>query len=64
VHRPSPTGCRGLILELFQCVRSRTAAIVGFVVPISFEIWASDSSDALQQKGDRVRLVLAFGDGV
>jgi hypothetical protein len=31
------------MLALFQCVRSRTAAIVGFVVPISFEICASDN---------------------
>ncbi len=48
---------------LFQWVRSRTAAIVGLVVPISFEICVSDSSGwLLQQKGDRVRLVLALGD--
>jgi hypothetical protein len=32
------------MLELFQCVRSRTATIVGLVVPISFEICASVSS--------------------
>ena len=31
-------------MGLFQCVRSRTAAIVGLVVPISLVIWASDSS--------------------
>ena len=44
VQRPSSTGWRGLMLGLFQCVRSRTAAMVGLVVPISFEICASDSS--------------------
>jgi hypothetical protein len=32
------------MLGLFQCVRSRTAAMVGLVVPISFEICPSDSS--------------------
>ena len=64
MHRPSSTGWRGLMLELFQCVRSRTAAIVGLVVPISFEICASLSSGiALQQKSDRIGLVLALGDG-
>ena len=33
-----------MMFGLFQWVRSRTAAIVGLVVPISFEIWVSDSS--------------------
>ena len=50
VHRPSPTGWRGLMLALFQWVRSRTPAIVGLVVPISFEICASDSSGWLRSR--------------
>ena len=50
VHRPRPTGWRGLMFVLFQWVRSRTAAIVGLVVPISFEICASDSSGWLRTR--------------
>ena len=38
------------MLALFQWVRSRTAAIVGLVVPISFEICASDSSGWLRSR--------------
>ena len=41
---------RGLMFVLFQWVRSRTAAIVGLVVPISFEICASDSSGWLRTR--------------
>ena len=40
---PSSSGLRGLMLLLFQWVRSRTAAMVALVVPISLVICASDS---------------------
>src|SRR5665213_319907 len=33
VHRPSATGWRGLMLVVFQCVRSRTAWMVGTTKP-------------------------------
>jgi hypothetical protein len=36
--RPKVTGSLGWILAMFQCVRSRIAAIVVRVVPISREI--------------------------
>jgi hypothetical protein len=35
---------------LFQWVRSRTAAMVGLVVPISFEICPSDNSGWLRNR--------------
>ena len=44
VQRPSRTGLRGLMFWVFQWVRSRTAAMVGLVVPIRRPIWASDRS--------------------
>jgi hypothetical protein len=48
LHRPSATGWRARMLVVFQWLRSRTAAIVGLVVPSSLEIWASDSSGWLR----------------
>src|SRR5271154_1835905 len=44
LHRPSDTGLRARMFWVFQWLRSRTAAIVGLVVPSSLEIWASVSS--------------------
>ena len=44
VVRPSVTGSFGWMLAMFQWVRSRIAAIVVRVVPISLEIWPSDTS--------------------
>ena len=44
LQRPSSTGLRGFRLGEFQCERSRTALMVGLVVPMSRPIWASDSS--------------------
>jgi hypothetical protein len=37
-HRPSVTGSLGWMLAMFQWLRSRIAAMVVRVVPISFEI--------------------------
>ena len=44
LHKPSVTGLRGLILAVFQWLRSRTLAMVSLVVPISLPICASDRS--------------------
>jgi hypothetical protein len=43
-QRPNPTGFSALMFGEFQWDRSRIALIVGFVVPRSFEICASESS--------------------
>ena len=48
VHKPSPTGWRGLMFGLFQWVRSRTLAMVVLVVPTRRMICASFSSGWLR----------------
>ncbi len=63
LHRPRITGSRGLMLAVFQWLRSRTFWIVSLVVPISLPICASVSCGIVaQQEGDAIRPVVALGN--